>query len=78
MALKTTKSTTLTGQSMIDGQQAVYYSASISDNGGNSTISQSITNQDLYDTNKAECRADFREFQDAVWAIEDELAVGVE
>lgn len=78
MALKTTKSTTLTGQSMIDNQQAVYYSASISDNVGNSTISQSITNQDLYDANKAECRADFREFQDAVWSIEDELAVVVE
>ena len=76
--LKTTKSTTLTGQSMIDNQQVVYYSASIQDNGGSSTISQSITNQKLYDSNKAECRADFREFQDAVWAIEDELAVGGE
>lgn len=76
--LKTTKSTTLTGQSMIDNQQAVYYSASISDNGGNSNISQAITNQEVYDANKAECRTDFREFQDAVWAIEDELEVGGE
>lgn len=72
--LKTTKSTSLTGSSMIDGQQAVYLNANITtETAGNTSINQSITNQDLYRANLTECRKDINDFQVTVWAIEDEM-----
>ena len=72
--LKTKKSTSLTGESTIDGQQAVYLSANITiETAGNTSINQSITNQDLYRANLAECRKDINDFQAKVWAIEDEM-----
>lgn len=74
MALTITKSTSLQGQSVIDGQTVIYLSASIStENLGNSSVSQSIQNQELYAANKAACRADIAEFQDAVFEEEDAL-----
>lgn len=74
MSLKTTKAITLTGQSLINGQAAVYLTATISSDGtGGSNISQSTGNQDLYEANRKEVRADISEFQDAVWDVEDEL-----
>ena len=74
MALKITKSTSLQGQSVVDGQTVIYLSASIStENLGNSTVSQSIQNQELYAANKAACRADIAEFQNAVFEEEDAL-----
>ena len=70
MALTITKSTTLQGQSIIDGQTVVYLSASISTESlGNSSVSQSIQNQDLYAANKAACRADISEFQNVMRAM---------
>lgn len=74
MALTVKKSTALTGQSMIDGQVAVYLSANISDeNAGNSTVSQSIQNQELYSANRVQCRQDIAEFQNYVYDVEDEF-----
>lgn len=74
MALKITKSTSLQGQSVVDGQTVIYLSASISiENLGNSTVSQSIQNQELYAANKATCRADIAEFQNAVFEEEDAM-----
>lgn len=74
MALKITKSTSLQGQSVVDGQTVIYLSASIStENLGNSTVSQSIQNQELYAANKAACRADIAEFQNAVFDEEDAM-----
>ncbi|MGX7195148.1 hypothetical protein [Enterococcus olivae] len=74
MALKINKSTTLTGQSMVGGNQAVYFRAEIMiGEGQNTNANQSITNQELYDANKTECRNDWREFQDKIWDIEDQL-----
>ena len=70
--LQVEKSTTLTGRIEFEGQQAVYLQAQISDTGGNSNISQTITNQDVYDKNKMECRNAIKEFQQKVWTIEDE------
>lgn len=72
--LKTDKKTSLTGQSMAGEQQVVYLSANITvETAGNTSISQSITNQELYRANLAECRKDISDFQAAVWAIEDEM-----
>lgn len=74
MALTITKSTSLQGQSIIDGQTVVYLSASIStENLGNTSVSQSIQNQELYAANKAACRADIAEFQNAVFDEEDAI-----
>ena len=74
MALKITKSTSLQGQSVVEGQTVIYLSASIStENLGNSTVSQSIQNQELYAANKAACRADIAEFQNAVFEEEDAM-----
>ena len=74
MALTITKSTSLQGQSVVDGQTVIYLSASIStENLGNSSVSQSIQNQELYAANRAACRADIAEFQNAVFEEEDAM-----
>ncbi len=64
---------TITGTSEINGVQIAYFNASIPQGEGSSTISRSITNQELYDTNRTEVRADEAEFQGKVYAIEDSL-----
>ena len=73
MALKTQQTVTLTGASEINGVQIAYFNASIPQGVGSSTISRNITNQDLYDANRTEVRADEAEFQGKVYAIEDSL-----
>lgn len=73
MALKTQQTVTITGTSEINGVQIAYFNASIPQGEGSSTISRSITNQELYDTNRTEVRADEAEFQGKVYAIEDGL-----
>lgn len=72
--LKTDKKTSLTGTSTINDQQAVYLSANITiETAGNTSINQSITNQELYRANLTECRKDISDFQAKVWEIEDEM-----
>ena len=73
MTLKTQQTVTITGTSEIDGVQIAYFNASIPQGEGSSTISRSITNQALYDSNRTEMRADEAEFQVKVYAIEDSL-----
>lgn len=74
MALKSSKSVTLTGTSEIEGQQVVFLTASVTtENAGSSNINQNIQNQDLYRANRVECRKDVEEFQSQVWAIEDQM-----
>ena len=75
MALKTQQTVTITGTSEIDGQQAAYFSAQIPQEAGSSTISRSVTNQELYDANRKQVRADEAEFQAKVYDIEDSLLV---
>lgn len=75
--LKTNKSITLVGQSTIEGQQVVYMSAAISTDGSNSgNVNRCIQNQELYNANKVEVRADMDAFDKQLYAIEDELMVG--
>ena len=73
MALKTQQTVTLTGTSEINGVQIAYFNASVPQGLGNSTISRSVTNQDLYDANRTEVRSDETEFQEKVYAIEDNM-----
>lgn len=71
--LKTEKSITLTGQVLIDNQQVAYLSASVSDTNGSANVTKNITNPELYEMNKAECRADFKLFSEKVYEIEDSI-----
>lgn len=74
MGLKTTKSVSLNGQSIVNDVPAIFYSANITTDASNtSTINQSITDYSVYKANREECRADYEEFQKMVWKIEDNL-----
>lgn len=71
--LKTNKNITLSGTSEIGGVQVIYFNANISTDGGNASVSKTITNPALYDANRTECRADVAAFSNAVYEIEDEM-----
>ena len=73
--LKTNKNITLSGTSVIDGVQVAYMSASISTDGGNgANLNKTITNQEVYNANKAAVRADIAAFEEEVYKIEDEIS----
>lgn len=72
--LNINKNITLNGVSLINGVQVVYMSATISSDGGSgANMNKSITNQELYNSNKAQVRADIAEFEQEVYKVEDEL-----
>jgi hypothetical protein len=74
--LNTNKNITLSGTSVIDGVQVVYMSASISTDGGNgANVNKTITNQEVYNANKVQVRADIKAFEEEVYKIEDEMMV---
>lgn len=69
--LKTTKATTVTGQSIIKDangteQIVVYMSATVNENGGTPNSNVNIQDRDLYIANKKECREDMNSFDDLV------------
>ena len=73
--LEVNKNITLTGVSKIDGAQVAYMSASISTDGGaGANVNKTITNQELYNTNKVAVRADIAAFETKVYEVEDELS----
>lgn len=78
MALSKTKSTSLTGESKIDGVTVVRMTASLSTNGGSDYVNQSVLDIDRYNSHKREVRTDISAFQDYVYeqqdAIDAELA----
>lgn len=72
--LEVNKNITLTGISKIDGVQVVYMNATISSDGGaGANINKSITNQEVYNANKVQVRADIAGFEEEVYKLEDEL-----
>ncbi|MBA4697844.1 MAG: hypothetical protein H2212_00275 [Ruminococcus sp.] len=71
--LKTNKSISLTGNSMINDKPVVYMSANVSTNGGTTSHSSSIQDKALYEENKAECRDDITAFSQKVYEIEDSI-----
>lgn len=71
MALKGTKSVSLSYQSMIGDKVAVYMTASIPES-GKSNSNKTIQDLDLYEANKAECRADMAAFDAMLWDLEDQ------
>lgn len=73
------KSITITGESKIGDRVAVYLNANITtDTAGNSSVTTSIQDQALYRSNKAECRKDIDDFQEKVWAAEDDFLAELE
>ncbi|WP_270312631.1 hypothetical protein [Vagococcus fluvialis] len=74
MALTVKKSSTLNGESIIDGQVVLKLTAEISsDSLGNSYVRRSVLNQELYANNRVECRKDEQDFQSRVYLIEDKF-----
>lgn len=72
--LNINRKTTLNGTSIIDGVQVAYMSASISTDGvEGANVNKTITNQEVYNANKVQVRADIAEFEQEVYKIEDEL-----
>ena len=75
MAINIKESVTVTGAVEIENVQVVYLSSNIvSDGSDATTFSQSILNADLYNTNKAQCRADIAGFQTYVYDVEDRIS----
>lgn len=72
--LNINKSITLNATSDIEGAQAAYMSATISNESGSANINKGITNQALYNANRSEVRKDMSAFEDEVYRIEDEIA----
>ena len=72
--LKVDKNITLNGASLVNGVQVAWMSATISSDGGaGANVNKNITNQELYNTNKAAVRADIAKFEEQVYKVEDEL-----
>lgn len=76
--LKTTKQTTISGQSIINEKAIAYFSASINKESGSTSINSNVNDQKLYDANKVEVRKDLADFTNAVYAEEDRLVSDTE
>lgn len=77
--LNVNKNITLNGSSVIEGVQVAYMSATISTETGNgASVNKAITNQEVYNANKRQVRADIAEFEQKVYEIEDELLISEE
>lgn len=73
MSLRKSKSTSLSGESVINGTTVVRMTASLSTNGGSDSVNQYIQNVDLYNANKREVRKDISAFQDYVYEQQDAI-----
>lgn len=73
--LKTGRTITINGNSMIDDKIVVYMNATLNTDGSsNENINKNIQNQELYVTNKEAVRKDMRDFEDLVFAEQDKLS----
>ncbi len=71
MALTTQKSITLTGTSKIGDVAVVSMTANITKNGAPNSFN-TVLEPEIYDANKADCRADMDAFTAQMRQIEDE------
>ena len=78
MSLRKSKSTSLSGESVINGTTVVSMTASLSTNGGSDSVNQYVQNVDLYNANKREVRKDISAFQDYVYEQQDAIDAEVE
>lgn len=68
--LKTEATKNLTGNSQIDGKIAAYFNATIKDEVITS-VTMTVSGSTLYEANKAVVRADYAEFQERAYALEE-------
>ncbi|MGQ2357638.1 hypothetical protein [Pediococcus pentosaceus] len=73
MALTTSQSISLSGVSTINGVQVATFSTVVSKGLSYTSVSTQITDQDLYEKNKAEVRKDRDDFQTAADNLSDSL-----
>ena len=72
--LEIKKNITLNGSSVFDGKQAAGFTAVIdSKDPEGMAINQWQANKSLYKEKRADVNADFAEFQDAAYALQDEM-----
>lgn len=76
MALSTNQSISLTGVSTINGQQVATFSTVVSKGLSYTSVSTQITDQDLYEKNKADVRKDRNDFQTVADNLTDSLDAG--
>ena len=77
MALVVRQSVNLSGESMINDQTIASFNAQIPQSSGGTNVNINIVNQQLYDDNRNQVRADEAEFQAKVYEIEDGIYNGV-
>jgi uncharacterized protein YukE len=71
--LKTSKSVSLSGQSVINGTIAASMAGNIDSESKKSNVNWSVMDQAAYDANKKEVRQDVSDFNDAMYDIEDQM-----
>lgn len=76
MALSTSQSISLSGVSTINGVQVATFSTVVSKGLSYTSVSTQITDQDLYEKNKAEVRKDRNDFQTVADNLADSLELG--
>lgn len=76
MALSTNQSISLNGVSTIDGVKVAIFSTVVSKGLSYTSVSTQITDQDLYEKNKAEARKDRNDFQTVADNLSDSLESG--
>lgn len=73
------KTTTISGNSTINGVIAEGYNAVInSENPADMTITSYQQDKAVYKANRIQCRADKAEFEDAAYALQDEMIAAQE
>ena len=74
MALTTSRSISLSGQSIINGITVETYNASVSETNPESMyINQSTVNHEMRKANRAQCRKDRDEYEELAYSIQDEI-----
>lgn len=76
MALSTSQSISLSGVSTINGVQVATFSTVVSKGLSYTSVSTQITDQDLYEKNKADVRKDRNDFQTIADNLADSLESG--
>ena len=74
MALTTSRSISLSGQSIINEITVETYNASVSETNPESMyINQSTVNHEMRKANRAQCRKDRDKFEEFAYSIQDEI-----
>ncbi len=68
------ESINLIGESKIKNETVVYMTATVTtDSSGTPTVVTNVLNEELYKSNRKECRADISSFTDNVYEIQDRI-----